>query len=179
MMIFIHCCRSLRLSACIAYLLWAAPAQTAMLSDNKLAGMELVGAASFKWLFWRLFDAELRSSEPSFDWDRPLALVITYRTDFSSEELTQATLDEMRRVTSWETARIEVLREPVARCMADVSAGDTFTAVSEDDASVRLYLNRDHRCTLSAPGLKRAYLGIWLSERSRYPEQSLALCGEK
>lgn len=171
--------RSVRFAACIACLLWEAPAQGAALSDNKLAGMEKVGAASFSWLFWRLFDAELRSSKSSFDWDRPLALSITYRTNFSSEELTRATLEEIGRVTTWEPSRIEALREPVARCMADVATGDTFTAISEDGASVRLYLNRDYRCTLTAPGLKRAYLGIWLSERSRYPKQSLALRGGK
>ena len=42
-------------------------------------------------------------------------------------------------------------------------------------------LETGHRINLekTAPGLKRAYLGIWLSERSRYPKQSLALRGGK
>jgi hypothetical protein len=141
--------------------------------------MQKVGSASFGWFFWRAFEAELWSVNGKFSWEQPLALAITYRTDFSADELTAATLEEMERVGVWTRERIATLQEPITQCMVSVSDGDTFMAVSEVDSSVILYLNQKRQCEISGPGIKKAYLGIWLSDRSRFPEGTLDLRGRQ
>ena len=139
--------------------------------------LQPVGQTTFRFLFWRYFEAELWTVSGRFDWNEPMALALTYRTDFSAADLTEATVDEMDRVSDWSRAKIEGLRPQIAACMADVDDGDSYLAYSPDANVVELYLNGAHKCRLSAPGIRQAYMGIWLSTRSRFPDKSLALRG--
>jgi len=137
----------------------------------------LIGTADFNWLFWDLFDASLWSADGLFSWDRPFALSLTYRTDFSGGELTQSTVEELERVTDWSDSDLAAFRNRIASCMADVQAGDRFTAMGPDPDTVVLYLNSEERCQLSGTGLRRDYFGIWLSKKSRFPMKSRELTG--
>jgi len=137
----------------------------------------LVGKSEFQFLFWHFFDAALWTPDGQFDWRQPMTLSLVYRTDFSAEDLTDSTIEEMARVSDWSEERLATFRTEVAPCMTDVDEGDRFTAHSPSTDEIVLYLNGQERCRWQAPGLRQAYIGIWLSERSRFPEKSARLMG--
>jgi len=140
-------------------------------------GFEHIGSGSVGFLFWRFFDAELWGNKGGFDWDSPLALSLTYRTDFTARDLTDSTLEEMARINGWPERRLADFRAEIAPCMANVKPGDRFTAASPHPDRVVLYFNGVRLCELAMPNIRRAYLGIWLSSDSRFPEQSRRLTG--
>lgn len=143
------------------------------------ANLEHVGSGSVGFLFWDAFDANLWAPEGRFSWERPAALSLTYRTDFSKQKLTDSTIKEMKRIAGWKPERLADFRADIAPCMTDVVAGDRFTAASPEPDRIVLYLNGKQRCELMEPGLRRAYLGIWLSQNSRFPDESRKLIGAK
>ena len=136
-----------------------------------------VGRATFSLLFWDLFEGSLWSNDGSFSWEAPLALSLTYNTDFTAEELTDQTIDELDRLTNWSKVDLATFRSTIAPCMANVGSGDRFTALSAGADTVQLFLNGKAKCQLNQPGLRRAYLQIWLSEDSRFPSKSRQLTG--
>ncbi len=137
-----------------------------------------VGEATFSFLFWDVFSGTLWSEDGEFDWDSPFALSLTYFTDFSAAELTDQTIEELDRLTDWPEAKLASFRATVAPCMADVSSGDRFTAVSAEPDQVRLYLNGRETCTFEWPAARRSYFRIWLDDDSRFPERSRQLKGQ-
>lgn len=147
--------------------------------DRQGNELEHAGSASVGFLIWRFFDANLWAPGGRFGWDRPSALTLTYRTDFSARELTDSTIEELERIAGWSPDRLADFRSDIAGCMADVGDGDRFTAASPEPDRIVLYLNGEQRCDLTEIGLRRAYLGIWLSQNSRFPDESRKLIGAK
>ena len=143
------------------------------------ADYQTVGKTSFSFLFWDFFDAELRSRSGAFDWNQSLALTLTYKTDFSADELTDSTMESMAKVTPWSEPRLSAFRNDVASCMSNVKRGDRFTAYSPSPDEVVLYLNGREHCRWQQPGLREAYLGIWLSEQSGFPKETAQLTGRQ
>ena len=136
-----------------------------------------VGQATFSWLFWDLFDGSLWSTDGRFAWDKPFALTLTYRTDFSAQELTDQTMSELDRLTNWSDDTLASFTGEVARCMADVRNGDRFTATGAIPDRVVLYQNGQQRCSLEKPGLRGQFFRIWLSDNSKFPAKSRQLTG--
>ena len=136
-----------------------------------------VGQATFSWLFWDLFDGSLWSADGSFAWDKPFVLTLTYRTNFSAQELTEQTISELDRLTNWSDDTLATFTGEVARCMADVGNGDRFTATGTIPDRVVLYLNGKQRCSLEKPGLRGQFFRIWLSGNSKFPAKSRQLTG--
>tara|TARA_R110002096_G_scaffold13392_4_gene47572 strand:- start:328 stop:834 length:507 start_codon:yes stop_codon:yes gene_type:complete len=136
-----------------------------------------VGSAKVSFLFWRVFEANLWSDADEFSWQRPLALSLVYRRDFSAQELTDSSIQEMDRLTDWSRQDLATFRTDLAPCMANVGDGDRITAVGRSEDSVEIYLNGQQRCSLEQPGLRRAFFSIWLSQNSKFPEQSRQLLG--
>ena len=136
-----------------------------------------VGQATFTWLFWDLFDGALWSADGNFTWEKPFALTLTYRTNFSAQELTEQTISELDRLTNWSDETLASFTGEVARCMADVGDGDRFTATGTIPDRVVLYLNGRQRCSLEKPGLRSQFFRIWLSGNSKFPAKSRQLTG--
>lgn len=137
-----------------------------------------IGEATFSWLFWDLFDGSLWSTDGKFAWDKPFALTLTYRTNFSAGELTDQTISELDRLTNWSDETLAAFSSEVSRCMADVSNGDRFTATGTIPDRVVLYLNGQERCALEKPGLRGQFFRIWLSDNSKFPAKSRQLTGQ-
>ena len=162
----------------LPYLAAAKPSPPAELDRHGQAWAH-TGSASVGFLLWQVFDADLWAPDGRFGWDAPLALSLIYRTDFSARELTDSTIEEMERIAGWQPERLAEFRSEIGPCMTDVGDGDRFTAASPEPDRIVLYLNGEQRCELTEAGLRRAYLGIWLSQNSRFPDESRKLIGLK
>ncbi len=136
-----------------------------------------VGETAFRVMFWTVFDASLWSANPSFDWTSPFALSLTYARDFTAEQLTEKTVEEMARLSRRPESAFYDFGKTFNACVSDVGEGDRITAVSRGPDTARLYLNGDMRCELEAPGLRESFFGIWLSRDSLFPEATAKLIG--
>ena len=168
-------------SAALAVSIGAAPASAAgkppELATDAAAHAQ-VGATTFRVLFWRVFDASLWSPSGNFDWNAPFALSLTYARDFSADQLTETTVEEMGRISGEGQAAFASFGRDFKACVADVVEGDRITAVSESATRTRLFLNGAERCVLERKNLRRDFFGIWLSRDSQFPEATARLIGD-
>lgn len=137
----------------------------------------IVGAASFRVLFWRIFDASLWSPDCVFDWNAPFALSLTYQHDFTARQLANKTVEEMARLSGKPEQVFDRFGAEFTGCIDDVKAGDRITAISEGADKARLFVNGVERCALERPELRKQFFGIWLARNSAFPEETARLIG--
>lgn len=161
-------------------LFWPGPAGSAPPPElaSLAAGQNMVGSASVRLLFWRIFDATLWSKEKTFDWSQPFALTLTYTREFSAKSLAKTTAKEMARLGS-DKAGLNEFRDAFRACIDDVIPGDRITALPVSDSEVQFFQNGKDRCTLERPQLKKDFFEIWLGEKSKFPNATAQLLGRE
>jgi hypothetical protein len=126
-----------------------------------------VGQATLKFLFWSVYDADLFSAAESFDVsaDNPFALSLTYRRDFTAEQLVEETQRQWQAMgvnarASW----VSQLRE----LLPDVGKADTITLYVDGNTST-FFLNQTRLGTIADAGFSKSFAAIWLSEKTTRP----------
>ncbi|SEO19211.1 hypothetical protein SAMN04490248_102190 [Salinihabitans flavidus] len=161
-----------RLALCTLCMLIALPATAAA---EPLAPR---GAATVRALGIPLYKAELFTrGGAAFSWQAPFALRLTYHRGFSTRQLTRATAQELRRIEGPRADQAALVTKLDA-CFTDVARGDRIIARAEARDRVTLRRGDAAPCIVEHPGAARRFLGIWLSEQSRDPEQTARLRGE-
>lgn len=143
-----------------------------------------VGKATLTWGPFTVYDSQLFTPAGTFtpqQW--PLALVITYRRDISHQDLTQATEEQ------WQAQNIGTLSQRQAwitalnRLWPDVTDG-TRLAFQASQQGGQFYWQAPGIASPIKPlgqpfdpAFRDAFLAIWLSEKTTYPDIRRALTG--
>ncbi|EJN34774.1 hypothetical protein PMI35_00523 [Pseudomonas sp. GM78] len=111
--------------------------------------------------------------------DVPFALELTYRRSISREDLVEASIKEMRRLSptppnSQLMARWE--RE-MQKAFVDVRAGDRITGVYLPREGARFYVAETLRHVVRDEAFAEAFFAIWLDPRTRDPQLRAQLLG--
>ena len=135
-----------------------------------------VGQGEMHWLFWKLYDIRLLSSDGEYQEGRyPLALALRYARHIEANDLVDATLDEWQRLDQpWQPLWASRLRE----LWPSVVPGDELLLRVEADGSSHFYYNGNPLGALDDPGFAPAFLAIWLSTETREPGLRLELLGQ-
>ncbi|MDE4173396.1 chalcone isomerase family protein [Phaeobacter sp. PT47_59] len=169
--------RRVLITGAVAALVLPAPALANLRSYGLVQPVEL-GSATLRWLGLAVYRARLHTDGANrFDWNRPLALEIEYFRSITRADLTQSTRSELQRIEGTRPD-LEALTRKLDGCFRDVDKGDVFTAVSVRPDSMELYLNGERTCAIRHEGLRKRFLGIWLSENSRSARLSAELRGQ-
>ncbi|OOF06088.1 hypothetical protein BZG79_08180 [Salinivibrio sp. MA427] len=140
-----------------------------------------VGEATLTWGWWTIYQSSLRT--PSGDYEPPLphALVITYARDISDERLMKATNDQWAHL-GYSASQRERWQTALNDAWGDIAEDDRLAFVRYKDKGVFHYQSQgqDWRTTLviDDTDLADAFLAIWLSENTEYPDHRRALLGE-
>lgn len=165
------------LAAALA-LVAAAPAAAAPeLAPLIQQGWKKRGAARFEFLIWTVYDAELWTpggAAPTLG--APMALALTYRSDFTEAELVKSTVEELARIQDPSPA---AFARRFDGCFGDVSDGARVTAVAEAPDRIAVYRDGARRCAVEATNAARRFLGIWLGENTRDRGFTRRLRGER
>ncbi|WP_293575195.1 chalcone isomerase family protein [Phaeobacter sp.] len=147
-------------------------------SGTGLSTPQKLGEVTFRWFGIPLYDASLfADGQPEFDWQRPLALELSYRRSFSQAQLMRATAYEIERIEGPRGDQAEFFAK-LDGCFRDVAAGDRFVATSTNANQVALYLNGQQTCDVRHSDARKRFLNIWLSPESRSARLSRQLRGE-
>ncbi|MCY4273904.1 MAG: hypothetical protein OXE41_00665, partial [Gammaproteobacteria bacterium] len=134
------------------------------------------GCVNYKFLFFRLYRAELWSdSYPLLDNNYGLTLIYDY--EFSQHELVWASISEMARISNRPKSTFDSTRIKLEQIMRTVSKGDRFTAWKIGENALEFFFNGDPVGILDEE--VDLFLAIWLSEKSRKPELAKRLLGGK
>ncbi|MCI2398953.1 hypothetical protein [Aliiroseovarius subalbicans] len=141
---------------------------------SALPGAELRGAATFRFVGFPLYEAQLftRSAAP-LDWSEDFALELKYLRNLTENDLVEGTLRELAR-----TGAPLPVRDQLQRCFKDVNKGDRYLAVSKGQNQIGFWLNGKRVCTLGHPQIKARFMEIFLGDNTRSQSFTRKLKGE-
>ncbi|WP_163132219.1 chalcone isomerase family protein [Agarivorans sp. Alg241-V36] len=140
--------------------------------------MQLVGDAKLQVLFWPIYKVSLHSPDGLYQQNRyPMTLTIDYLRKIKRNKLLDATQDEWQRLGVCEQAPCEQWLAELSVLWPDLKKGDQLKLVADSADQGRFYLNGQLLGSLQDKLFSQHFLGIWLSEDSRFPKQQRKLVG--
>lgn len=137
--------------------------------------MRVFGFSIYSAQFWssRLIAGETPAA------DVPFALELTYSRAISRDDLVEASIKEIRRLSS-NTQNSELMarwESEMFQAFVDVRAGDRITGVYMPGEGARFYVGENLRHVVRDVAFAKAFFAIWLDPRTRNPELRAQLLG--
>lgn len=154
-----------------------APAQRAELQDV-LPQHRLVGQGRLTFWGVQVYDASLWAP-PGFKPDEPFgetfALELAYLRDFSSADIAERSIAEMRRSAAIPDAQAKTWREQLQRVLPDIKKGDRVIGLHRPGLGAQFRVNGKPAGDIPDAGFARLFFGIWLSPNTSEPALRAAL----
>ena len=154
-----------------------APAQRAELQDA-LPQHRLIGQGRLSVWGFQVYDASLWAT-PRFKPDEPFgetfALELAYLRDFSSTDIAERSIVEMRRSAAIPDAQAKTWREQLQRVLPDIKKGDRVTGLYRPGLGAHFRVNGQPAGDIPDAGFARLFFGIWLSPSTSEPALRAAL----
>lgn len=165
--------------ACIAMLL----AMPAFAADKpaELAGIiqreAPLGKGSLHKLLFHVYDASLWGDSEAWSYATPSALTLTYRMNFSSDEIIDRSIDEMQAIAPLAPETEKTYRAALAASIPNVAEGDRITAFYNAKGKLSFYHNGTLTHAVKNAAFAKAFLDIWLSAKTSEPSLRKKLLG--
>jgi hypothetical protein len=141
--------------------------------------MEKVGSARLRVMMLSVYDATLYAPGGEYDASEPHALALTYRMNFSSDEIIDRTLQEIRDAQSVSDAQAKRWRAELKRVIPDVKDGDTIKATARPERDLSFTHNGKKTGVITDKSLIAPFMNIWLGPKTNEPELRDKLLGKK
>jgi len=136
------------------------------------------GEGQMSVMFWDLYKAELFGQTPSYQADTsPIALKITYLRDIDKEDLIEATLDQWVHI-GYENEAIPDWATQLEQIWPDIQEGSQLTIRVHRDGASDFYDATSKIGSMADSEFGKAFLAIWLSEKTSEPKLRTQLIGE-
>jgi Chalcone isomerase-like len=144
--------------------------------DGVIAAEKPYGSGSLTWLFFTAYDASLWTDAKTWSMNERFALTLTYRMSFSTEELVDRTIDEMKEIApSLRKDALDRYRAMLTRAFPAVKSGDRITALHTPGAPVRFFHNAKPTADSGDAAFAKPFFDIWLSPNTPEPRLRAAL----
>ncbi len=147
-------------------------------SEQLFNGMSLVGSADFRYLFWKIYEAELYSGNGEFDFfnELPLVLKLTYKRGFTATQLSNETRKQLLML-GLPGDIIDKWIEDLQLIYVDVSPDDSLILYIDEESNSHFYFNSRYLGSVNNESFSRHFSAIWLARQDRYAEFSDRLTG--
>ncbi|WP_153913623.1 chalcone isomerase family protein [Shewanella sp. TC10] len=150
---------------------------TAQINLQSLSALQMVGEADMDLLWFSIYSAKLMSVDGDYQQNQfPLKLEIQYHRDIEAEDLIEATVDQWQHIGIAEQD-IPRLQQQIEQAWPDVKEGDKLSFMMHNDDLGQFYFNDNPLPLIEETGFSKAFLGIWLSEKTSRPELREQLIG--
>lgn len=145
------------------------------------ADLKLVGESRLSVLWWDIYEAALYNPEGRYQGlQPPLLLKLSYLRDIDKDDLIDASRDELQRLQAengLDDRAIEKGLSDLRTIWPDIQEGDSLSFYLQQGGS-RFYFNDELIGQISNDRFAQAFIAIWLSDNSAYPQLSQQLRGE-
>ncbi|WLI37158.1 chalcone isomerase family protein [Pseudomonas sp. FP818] len=137
--------------------------------------MRVFGFSVYSAQFW---SPRLIAGEPLVA-DAPFALELTYSRAISRDDLVEASIKEIRRLSPYglNSELMGRWEREMQHAFVNVRAGDRITGVYVPGEGVRFYFGDNLRRVVRDEAFAKAFFAIWLDPRTRNPELRAQLLG--
>jgi hypothetical protein len=153
---------------------WAIPRPVEI--SGHVSATKPYGEGALTWFFLKAYDAALWTDAQRWSMNDPFALSLVYNMSFSTDEMVERTLEEMKELSPGLTG--ETLQRHAAmlrRAFPPVKAGDRITAVHTPGQPVRFFYNGRMTASSDDSAFAEPFFGIWLSPGTSEPALRRAL----
>ena len=175
--------RSITLVLAAAAALLAGNSHASNLPDAVLKGdygLQRVGAGELTWLGRPVYHASLWTPAGNFtgyEPGEPVALSLSYRREFSRDELLRITSTAWRLLDAAPSAQRTQWLASLRTLWQDVGPGDNVTTVVVPGKATHFYDHRGFMGKVDDPAFGPAFLSIWLDSRSVVGDLRVQLLG--
>lgn len=144
--------------------------------------LKTVGAGSYNYLFWRLYDARLATADGNFlgyQQSSPVLLELTYKRDISRQQFIEATVDEWQKLGLTSAEQQQQWALQLQSLWQDVKEGDRLAALLLHDGRVQFFFNGTETGILADNAFGAAFFDIWLHPDTSAPKLRRQLLAAK
>lgn len=144
------------------------------LLESQNLRFEKIGAASFSYLFWDIYDSTLFYKGNKFDarqpWfeQTPIVLEIRYKRDIKAEDLIESTIEQWQHL-NFPTSRYQPYVPWLKAVWPNLKEGDRLALLVYSDFSVFFY-NGKFLAFQGESDFGKVFLDIWLSPNTSEPK---------
>ncbi len=150
-----------------------------VLADQFPGKWKVQGKGLFTWSVFRVYRMALHACGV-FNPEKPYALDLNYLRNVSAEQIAQASVQEMQRISGVSEAQAQSWGEQLLAILPDVRLGDRLIGVFSPGTGV-WFCNADRALgVIQEPEFAAAFSAIWLDPQTRAPklrEHLLGLAG--
>jgi hypothetical protein len=157
---------------CLAFLLVASPA----LAEGPppeigpyIHATKPYGTGTVTFTFFTVYDAALWTDAKPFTMDKPFALTLHYKHNFSASALVDKTIELMKEEDNVSDAKLRQYSGELMKLWPSVKAGDTITAICIPGKKTIFYYNGGLRGSVEDAAFNKPFFDIWLSEKTTEP----------
>jgi hypothetical protein len=171
--------RNLVLLAC---LLFAAPTLAAEVQKPAelqpvIKASAPIGQGAMTKLWFKGYDAALWTDAPKWSMDSLYALSLKYGMGFTTEELTERSIEEIERTKKLSADQKSNYSAQLAKLFPNVKKNDVITALYEPSKGTTFFYNGKKTGSITDPVFAKDFMGIWLAPGTSAPELRTALLG--
>ncbi|MFA1029102.1 MULTISPECIES: chalcone isomerase family protein [Pseudomonas syringae group] len=146
-----------------------------------LPNAQVVGGGDLSLFGFRIYTARLLSPSRPFVADAPLALELTYHRAIDREDLVDASIDEIKRISGNQVNERQLTewRQQMNQSFVDVRPGMKITGVYLPGREARFYIGDTLQHVVPDSHFAKAFFSIWLDPKTRNPELREQLLGSK
>lgn len=133
---------------------------------DKFTAEKPYGEGTLHFMLLHVYDTSLWTDAKTFSYEHPFALSITYRMNFSKEELTDRSLKEIKHAHNLPDETLARYKKIFLEIYPNVKKGDRITAVYTAKKEVELYHNGALYGTAKDKEFVIPFFDIWLGEKT-------------
>ena len=146
--------------------------------DAVLPQHRLIGKGRLVVWGFQVYDARLWAL-PGFKPDnlpsQPFALELSYLRDFSSKDIAERSIKEMRRSAAISDDQAKIWISEMLRVIPDIKQGDRVMGIHRPGSGMQLLVNGKTSGEIRDTEFTRLFFGIWLSPKTSEPKVRAAL----
>lgn len=144
-----------------------------------ISGMNKIGKASFKFIFWSVYEAELYAEQSAFNFTPLPSFILTlnYQRAFNSEQIVKETEKQLLEIQPGQSEKLEPWLNRLNEILRDVSKGDSLSLYVDDAKYSSFYLNGDYLGSIEDEDFSQSFSAIWLARDDRYADFTHELTG--
>jgi len=160
-------------------LLFIKPASANNGINEYIKNPKIVGQASFKYMFWHVYDIYLYAENGLYSSEKPFALRLVYKRDLGGNDIALRSKQEIKKLGFKDKVILERWYRKMIDIFPDVSNGSELIGIYSKDKRSIFFDKNKKIGEENDPDFGKWFFDIWLSEKNLYPKLHKQLLGRK
>ncbi len=139
--------------------------------------LPLRGVADYGFFFFSIYEAKLWTEKAENIYEGRVGLLLTYKRDFTSEQIVQQTIKELVKA-GIDEEKAEKWSDSLRSIFPNITSGDSLMADFKPEEGITFYYNQEKNVgSVTNLDFAKAFLNIWLGPKTSAPGEREQLLG--